>query len=149
MWQALEAAFREARLVEPRGAKDIWCQALARLLAWWPPFFASVPEPAVNGAESSPGAVALSSALSPYIGVSDDFMGIVVGLHQAGIGLTLDRAVGYAGHDLLRMIRRFLETARGLKDARLWNQEWVTALSRIEAAITAQRLSGKGTSAQI
>ena len=87
--------------------------------------------------------------LAPYIGISDDFMGIIVRLHEAGIGVTtLDYAVGEAGQDLLRMIRRFLETARGLKDARLWNQEWVAAMGRIEAAIAAQRLANAGTAAR-
>jgi hypothetical protein len=68
-------------------------------------------------------------------------MGIIVSLQESSIGVTtLDYAVGEAGQDLLRMISRFLETARGLKDARLWNQEWVAALGRIKAAIAAQRL---------
>jgi hypothetical protein len=51
MWHALEAAFREARLVEPRLAKDFWCQALARLFAWWPLLFDSVAGPGVHDAE--------------------------------------------------------------------------------------------------
>jgi len=59
--------------------------------------------------------------LAPCVGISADFKGIVVGLHQAGICLTtLDRTASEAGQDLLRMIRRLLETARGLKDVRLW-----------------------------
>ena len=95
-------------------------------------------------------AAALGSVLAPYVGISNDFMGSVVGLHQARIGLpVLDRAIGYAGHDLLRMICRFRETERGLEDARFWNQEWVTALTRIEAAIADQRVAGDGTSARI
>ena len=139
MWQALEAAFREARLVEPRTGKDFWCQAVARLFTWWPRLFVSAPEPAVNSAESpSAEGTGLGSVLAPYIGISDDFMGIIVSLHEAGISVTtLDYAVAEAGQDLLRMIRRFLETALGLKDTRLWNQEWVAALGRIEATIAA------------
>ena len=121
MWQALEATVREARLVEPRVGKDFWCQAVARLFAWWPRLFVSAPEPAVNSAKSpSAEAAGLDSVLAPYIGMAVDFMGIIVSLHEAGISVTtLDCAVGEAGQDLLRMIRRFLETARGLKDVRL------------------------------
>ena len=147
MWQALEAAFREARLVEPRTAKDFWCQAVAHLLGWWPRLFASAPESAMNGADSiSAESAALGSVLAPYVGISDDFMGIVVALHQAGIGVTMfDCAVGEVGQDLLRMIRRFLETARGLKDVRLWNQEWLAALRRIEGAIVTERLKNEDT----
>ena len=51
---------------------------------------------------------------------------------------TLDRAISEAGHDLLRVVSRFLETARGLKDVRLWNQGWVAALGRIEQAVGAR-----------
>jgi hypothetical protein len=141
MWQALEVAFREARLVEPRTGRDFWCQAIARLFGWWPQLFVSAPEPAVNYSESAPAGLAgLGSVLAPYIGITDDFMAIIVSLHEAGIGVaTLDCAVGEAEEDLLRMIRRFFETARGLKDTRLWNQEWVAALGRIEATIAAER----------
>ncbi len=46
--------------------------------------------------------------------------GMVVALHEAGIDVTaLDRIVSAAGEDLLRMIRRFLETTRRLKDRQL------------------------------
>ena len=147
MWHALEAAFREARLVEPRLAKDFWCQALARLFAWWPRLF--VPTPALHGTEStSAEPTGLGGVLALYIGISHDFMGIIVGLHQAGIGVTmLDHAIAEAGQDLLRMIHRFLETARGLKDARLWNQDWVAALRRVELAVAAQRSANERTSA--
>lgn len=75
----------------------------------------------MNEAESaSAEATALGSVLAPYVGISDDFMAIVLRLHQAGVGVaTLDCAVGATGQDLWPMIRRFFETARGLKDARL------------------------------
>jgi hypothetical protein len=74
MWHALEAAFREARLIEPRSAKDFWCQALARLFAWWPRLFVPAPP---NGAEfTSAEPTGLDEALAPYVGISDDFMGI-------------------------------------------------------------------------
>jgi hypothetical protein len=147
MWLALEAAFRESRLVEPRVAKDFWCEAIARLFAWWPVLFTSTPEPAMNGVESTPAeATGLGGVLAPYIGINKDFMGIVVSLHQAGIGvMTVDCTVREVGQDLLRMIHRFLETARALKDARLWNQEWVAALGSIKAAIAAQRLANEET----
>jgi hypothetical protein len=115
MWNALEAVFREARLVEPRLTKDFWCQGLARLFAWWPQLFGL--RPAVHGTPSVEPA-SLGGGLAPYIGITDDFMGIVVSLHQTCIGAaTLDSAVSEAGQDLLRMIHRFLETARGIKDA--------------------------------
>jgi hypothetical protein len=120
--------------------KDFWCQGLARLFAWWPGLFASAPEPDRAGSASAE-STKLCGVLAPYIGISADFMGIIVSLQESSIGVTtLDYAVGEAGQDLLRMISRFLETARGLKDARLWNQEWVAALGRIKAAIAAQRL---------
>jgi hypothetical protein len=148
MWHALEAAFREARLVEPRLGKDFWCQALASLFAWWPRLFASVT--AVNGAKSkSAELTGLGDVLAPYVGISNDFMGIVVAVHQAGIGVTtLDRAIAETGHDLLRMIRRFLETARGLEDVRLWNQDWVAALIRIEKTVAALRSANERTPAR-
>jgi hypothetical protein len=67
------------------------------------------------------------------------------GLEQAGVGaIQMDRAVRETGHDLKRIIRRFRETARGLKDRRIWNPEWVAALGRIEAAIRANRTATKG-----
>lgn len=150
MWLAIELAFREARLVEPRTGKDFWSQAVARLFAWWPGLFASMQEPAASSEETTPvDPAVLGRVLAPYIGISGDFMAVVVSLHQTGVGATqLDRAVHAAGQDLLRMIRRFLETARGLKDRRLWNQEWVAELHSIEAAITAQRLGSEGKSAR-
>jgi hypothetical protein len=86
--------------------------------------------------------------LAPYIGISDDFMAIIVGLHQSGVSVTsLDHAIAEAGQDLPRMIHRFLEMARGLKDARLWNQDWVAALGRIELAVAAQRSANEEASA--
>ncbi len=141
MWLAIELAFREARLVEPRTAKDFWSQAVARLFAWWPSLFASMQEPAASSEVTTPvDPAVLGRVLAPYIGISGDFMAVVVSLHQAGVRATqLDRAVHAAGQDLVRMIRRFLETARGLKDRRLWNQEWVAELGRIEVAIAARR----------
>jgi hypothetical protein len=82
--------------------------------------------------------MSLSKLLAPYIGITSDFMAIIVSLHKAGVGATiLDGAVREAGPDLLRMIRRFIETSRRLKDPRLWNQEWVATLARIEVALTA------------
>ena len=78
--------------------------------------------------------------LAPYIGITGDFMAIIVSMHQAGVDApTLDAAVRTARQDLLHMIRRFVETSRGLNDRRLWNQEWVAMFARIEAVITAHR----------
>jgi hypothetical protein len=64
----------------------------------------------VNGVKSTfAEPTGLDDLLTPFVGISDDFMGIVVALHQAGIGeTTRDLAIGETGHDLLRMIRRFL-----------------------------------------
>jgi hypothetical protein len=146
IWLALEGAFREARLVEPRMPKDFWSHAVARLFWWWPLVFAPAPTPTGNseyaiGAEPA----VLCNILAPYIEISADFMAIAVSLAQAGVGaMQLDRAVRETGHDLMRMIRRFRETARGLKDQRIWNPEWVAALDRIEAAIGANRTANEG-----
>jgi hypothetical protein len=144
IWQALEAVLREARLVEPRMGKDFWGQAVARLFSWWPRLnvLTSAPtEPETPSATSA----ALGRALACYVGINDDFMGIVVSLYQSGIDMpTLDTAVRATGQDLLRMIRRFVEAARGLKDARLWNQDWVAVLVKIETLIAAQRSANAG-----
>ena len=40
----------------------------------------------------------------------------------------LDDAVHHAGQDSLRMIRRFVATARRLDDRRVGNPDWVAAL---------------------
>ena len=42
MWLAVERAFREARLVEPRLGRDFWSEAVARLFGWWPQVFTAV-----------------------------------------------------------------------------------------------------------
>ena len=150
MWHALEAAFREARLVEPRMVRDFWSLAVARLFGWWPHLFLSGPELAMIGAEAaSRESAALGAALGPYVGITDDFMGIIVSLRQAGIGVTtLDHALSMAGQDLLRSIQRFFQMARGLNDVRLWNQAWVGNLRSIEAAIATQRLGSEGKPAR-
>lgn len=150
MWHALEAAFREARLVEPRMARDFWSLAVARLFGWWPRLFLSGPKLAMIGPEAASGeSAALGAALGPYVGITDDFMGIIVSLRQAGIGVTmLDHALSIAGQDLLWSIQRFFQMARGLKDVRLWNQAWVSNLRSIETAIVTQRLGSEGKPAR-
>jgi hypothetical protein len=141
MWVAVEVAFREARLVEPRMGRDFWFQAVAHLFWWWPRVVASTPGHVANSEQAAAVDPAmLSRTLAPYIGISSDFMAIAVSLQLAGVHtMQLDCAVREARHDLLRMIRRFLETARGLTDTRSWNQQWVAALRGIELAIAALR----------
>ena len=140
MWQAVERAFREARLVEPRLGRDFWSQAIARLFWWWPRVFTRICD-RVSGAEAaSLDAAALGRALLPYAEISGDFMAVVVSLQQAGLAASmLDDAVSRTGQDLLRMIRRFVATARRLNDRRVWNPDWVMALQKIEAEISGRR----------
>jgi hypothetical protein len=139
MWLTLEIVLREARLIEARMGKDFWCQAVARLFAWWPHAFEFQSAQKVDGTPS-PIAVTLGDVLAPYVGIDNDFMAIVVSLYEKGIDVpTLDDAVGRSEKDLLRMIRRFVEPTRGLKDVRLWNQGWVVVLTRIETLLGAQQ----------
>jgi hypothetical protein len=140
MWLAVERAFREARLVEPRLGRDFWSQAVARLFGWWPQVFTAVQDVADHSGAGSPGAAALGRALAPYAEISGDFMAVTVSLQQAGLATSvLDDAVHHAGHDLLRMIRLFVATARHLNDRRAWNPDWVAVLERIEAEIAGRR----------
>jgi hypothetical protein len=144
IWQALEAVLREARLVEPRMGKDFWGLALARLFAWWPKLGVVTSAPTDREVPAAT-SMALGRVLACYVGINSDFMGIIVGLYQSGIDVpTLDAAIGATGQDMLRMIRRFVGTARGLKDARLWNQDWVAVLAKIETLIAAQRSATAG-----
>jgi len=140
MWLAVERAFREARLVEPRLGRDFWSQAVPRLFGWWPQVFTTVQDLADNLGGGSPGPVALGRALAPYAEISGDFMAVIVSLQQAGLSTSmLDDAVHHAGQDLLRMIRRFVATARRLNDHRVWNPDWVAALRTVEAEIAGRR----------
>ena len=55
MWRAVERAFREARLVEPRLGRDFWSQAVARLFGWWPQVFAAIQDrPIVRSGSPGP-----------------------------------------------------------------------------------------------
>ena len=140
MWLAVERAFREARLVEPRLGRDFWFQAVPRLFGWWPQVFTAVQDPADNSEGRSLGPAALGTALEPYAEISGDFMAVIVSLQQAGLSTSmLDDAVQHAGQDLLRMIRRFVATARRLNDRRVWNPDWVAALRTVEAEIAGRR----------
>jgi hypothetical protein len=141
MWLAVERTFREARLVEPRLGRDFWSQAIAHLFWWWPQVFTVVHDQA----RSSAGAAlfdpaAIGRALAPYAEISSDFMTVIISLQQAGLAtLILDDAVHRNGQDLLHMIRRFVATARGLNDCRVWNPDWVAALQRIEVELASPR----------
>lgn len=140
MWSAVEQAFREARLVEPRLGRDFWSQANARLFALWPQ--ACVAK-AASGQNTWPVDIAsLSRALAPYVEIGDDFMAVIVSLNQAGISASeLDQAVKRTGQDLLRILTRFFEIARGLDDRRAWNPEWVSALRALKDRIVITRMS--------
>jgi hypothetical protein len=140
MWHAVEQAFREARQVEPRLGKDFWSQANARLFAFWPQ--ACVAK-AAAGQNASPVDIAsLGRAVAPYVEIGGDFMAVIVSLDQAGISASeLDQAVRYIGEDLLRIMARFLETARGLDDRRAWNPEWVSALRALKERVAITRMA--------
>ncbi|UDQ89207.1 hypothetical protein LJE71_23895, partial [Xanthobacter autotrophicus] len=62
--------------------------------------------------------------------------------NQAGISASeLDQAVKRTGQDLLRILTRFFEIARGLDDRRAWNPEWVSALRALKDRIVITRMS--------
>jgi hypothetical protein len=143
IWLAVERAFREARLVEPRLGRDFWSQAVARLFWWWPRVFTAVHDQAGGAGAASFDPAALGKTLAPYMEISGDFMAVIVSLQQAELTTSmLDDAVHHTGQDLLRMIRRFVATARRLNDRRVWNPDWVAALQRIELEIAGHREGG-------
>ena len=129
LWLAVELIFREARLVEPRLGRDFWSQGLAQLFWWWPEVS---PDARTNDS------TALGAALAPYAEIGGDFMAVVVSLQQVGVSpAALDDAVRHTGRDLVRMIGRFFETARGLDDSRAWNPQWVAKLRALQTQIAA------------
>jgi len=141
MWSAVERVFREARLVEPRLGRDFWTEAVARLFRWWPQIFLAVEDIAGDQAKSFAPA-ALGGVLTPYAEISGDFMAVIVSLQQGGLAPSmLDGAARGARLDILRMIHRFLETARRLDDRRVWNPDWVAVLRRAETEIAQHRAS--------
>jgi len=145
LWQALEVSFREARLVEPRNVKDFWSQAVACLFAWWPRLFMLVPT-AAETSENSASDVStnLGERLAPYININADFMSIIVSLYQEGIsGMTLDSAVYESNQDLLRIVRGFLHMTPSLRHPRVWNQDWLAILRKIETQIARDRLRSR------
>ncbi len=144
MWLAVERAFREARLVEPRLGRDFWSQAIARLFWWWPQVFTVVHDQAGSaGRTASFDPAALGRAFAPYAEISVDFMAVIISLQQAGLATSkLDDAVHRTGQDLLHMIRRFIATVRRLNDRRVREPDWVAALQRIEAELAGRREGG-------
>lgn len=140
MWLAVEQAFREARLVEPRLGRDYWSQAITGLFALWPQ--ACVAK-AATGQNASPVDVpSLGRALTPYVEIGHDFMAVIVSLYQAGISASeLDQAVQHAGHDLFQIMARFFETARGLTDRRVWNLKWISVLRTLKKRIFTTRIT--------
>lgn len=142
MWFAVERVFREARLVEPRLGRDFWTEAVARLFRWWPQIFSVVEDLAGRDQAKSFDPAALGDVLTPYAEISGDFMAVIVSLQQGGLAPSmLDGAVQRARLDILRMIRRFLQTVRRLDDRRVWNPDWVAALRRVETEIARHRAS--------
>jgi hypothetical protein len=140
MWRAVEQAFREARLVEPRLGRDFWSQANARLFALWPQ--ACVNKAAAGQNASSVDIPSLGRTLAPYVEIGGDFMAVIVSLDQAGVSASeLDQAARHIGEDLLQIIKRFLETARGLDDRRAWNPEWVSALQALKERVAITRMA--------
>lgn len=144
MWHAVELAFREARLVEPRLGHDFWSQAIARIFWWWPQIFTRDLSPAGGSVEAaSIDPAVLGRALIPYAEISGDFMAVIVSLRQAGLAASnLDDAIRSMGQDLLNMIHRFMEVSHRLSDRRAWNPVWVEALRRVEAELTGRRKYG-------
>ncbi len=144
MWLAVERAFREARLVEPRLGRDFWSQAIVHLFWYWPQIFTVVHDQGGSaGRTASFDPAALGRVLVPYTEISGDFMAVIINLQQAGLATSkLDDAVYRTGQDLLHMIRRFIATARRLNDCRAWNPDWVAALKRIEAELAGRREGG-------
>lgn len=137
MWLATESVFREARLVEPRLGQDFWSLAIARLFRLWPRIFMVSRDQTDRSHDVSLSTARLSKALAPYVEISADFMAVIGSLRQAELASSmLDDAVGDAGHDLLRMIRLFIATARQLNAPRLWNPDSVAMLRKVEAEIT-------------
>ncbi len=140
MWHAVEHAFREARLVEPRLGRDFWSQAIAYLFWWWPRVFTAVHDQTGSAGTVSFDPAALGRVLVPYAEISGDFMEVIISLQQAGLVTSmLDDAVYRTGQDLLHMIRRFVAATRRLNDRRVWNPDWVAALQKIEAELAGIR----------
>ncbi|WP_369574507.1 hypothetical protein [Acidithiobacillus sp. IBUN Pt1247-S3] len=144
MWHALDLAFREARLVEPKHPHDFWIQVVARIFRWWPQIFTTDLLPAGGSVEAASfDPTVLGRVLIPYVEISGDFMAVIVSLRQAGLTASiLDDAIRSMGQDLLNMIHRFMEVTHRLSDRRVWNPVWVEALRRVEAELTGRRKYG-------
>lgn len=150
LWIAVKEALREARLTERRLGVDFWSAALERLFSFWPKLFTSAEDvPAIDGGETFSGSKELGEVLSPFVGCTIDFMGIIVSLRANGIDAqSLQSATVSTGGDLSRLIPAFLRTTRGLDYVGIWNQSWVDALRKLEKDLLGRRPE-LGTAAQV
>lgn len=136
MWLALEMVLREATLTEPSSYPPFWSQATAALFRWWPKIFIEYDCLTVNTIDVVESSRELGKLLLPYAKINREFMEIIVGLEQTGMAATLLKtATNQANQDLLNMIRRFKEVARGINDSQAFNPAWVASLKKLEVKL--------------
>jgi hypothetical protein len=117
-WDAVEQIVREGRLVERSYEGDDWTHAIEWLFARCPT--ASQHAAEVTAAASASTAVTettspseLAMAISPYVGIDNDFMAIVSGLLDCGLGFdSIAAACAELGADLDVCLRTFVATRR-------------------------------------
>lgn len=136
MWLAVEQIFREAILVEPNAYPLFWTQASTSLFHWWPKLFIENKDQSGDLEDKSADSALVGKLLFPYAKINREFMAIIVGLQQAGLSATLLKtATNQTNQDLLNMIRRFKEVARGINDSQAFNPVWVASLKKLEVAL--------------